>query len=330
MSLDTSIQRHRAFVETVACGSLTKAAARLHCSQSSVSRMIADLEREWGVSLLRRDRTGVELTSDGESLLRASKGICDAYRTMREQVDEVRELATGHLRIGTISSVATHRLPDAIAAFRRDYPGIDYELLLGDYSDIERWLKEGRVDCGFLRAPHARGIDSVPYETDEMLAVMPEGHPLSQLEAIPLEAFCGEPFLALEHGADTEVAELFEKAGVNPDVALTTWDDYAIMAMVEKGLGLAILPSLILQRIPYGLAFRPLEPHAFRSLVFATKAGSSPSLALKRFNKYLIQGNALRPDGSEGCIPAEGPGGLRRPPGGLVGLRQPGYPAPLG
>lgn len=89
--------------------------------------------------------------------------ICDAYRALREQVDEVRDLVTGHLRIGTISSIATHRLPDAIASFRQDYLGIDYELLLGDYSDIERWLKEGGVDCGFLRAPHAHGIDSVPY-----------------------------------------------------------------------------------------------------------------------------------------------------------------------
>ncbi len=171
--MDTSIQRHLAFVETVACGSLTKAAARLHCSQSSVSRMIADLEREWGVSLLRRDRTGVELTSDGEALLPASVGICDAYRAMCERVDDVRELATGRLRIGTISSIATHRLPGIIAAFREDYPGIDYELLLGDYSDIERWIREGRVDCGFLRAPHASGLDSMPYETDELMAVLP-------------------------------------------------------------------------------------------------------------------------------------------------------------
>lgn len=286
--MDTSIQRHRAFAETVACGSLTKAAARLHCSQSSVSRMISDLEHEWDVSLLRRDRNGVELTSDGEALLPASMGICEAYRSMREQVDNIRELATGHLRIGTISSVATHRLPDIIAAFREDYPGIDYELLLGDYSDIERWLREGRVDCGFLRAPHDRGLDSVPYETDELMAVLPEGHPLAMLDAVPLASFLDEPFLALEHGADTEVAELFKKAAIRPEVALTTWDDYAIMAMVEKGLGLAILPSLILQRVPYRLTFRPLEPRAYRDLVFAMKAGAQPSLAVRRFRELLL------------------------------------------
>lgn len=286
--MDTSIQRHRAFVETVRCGSLTRAATRLHCSQSSVSRMISDLEREWGVSLLRRDRTGVELTSDGEALLPASVGICDAYRTMREQVDDIRDLATGHLRIGTISSIATHRLPNIITSFRKDYPGIGYELLLGDYTDIECWLKEGRIDCGFLRTPHASEIDSVPYETDELMAVLPEDHPLSKRSAVPLKAFLDEPFLALEHGADTEVATLFDEAGIRPEAALTTWDDYAIMAMVEKGLGLAILPSLILQRIPYRLAIRPLEPRAYRNLVFATKAGGRASLAVERFREYLL------------------------------------------
>lgn len=285
--MDTSIQRHRAFVETVACGSLTKAAERLHCSQSSVSRMIADLEREWGVSLLRRDRNGVELTSDGATLLEASTGICNAYRLMRERVGEVRDLATGHLRIGTISSIATHRLPDAIAAFRKDYPGIEYELLLGDYTDIEEWLKSGRVDCGFLRLPHGSGIESVPYEEDELMAVMPEGHPLAQLDVVPLKSLCDEPFLALEHGADTEVAQLFGAAGLNPRVVLSTWDDYAIMAMVEKGLGLSILPGLIMNRVPYRIVTRPLEPRAHRQLAFAVKAGMHPPLAVTRFRDYL-------------------------------------------
>lgn len=285
--MDDSIQRHRAFVETVECGSLTKAAARLHCSQSSVSRMISDLEREWGVCLLKRDRTGVELTSDGEELLSSSRGICDAYRIMRERVSDVHELAAGHLRIGTISSVATHRLPDAIAAFRRDFPAISYELLLGDYSQIEGWLRSGRIDCGFLRTPHGAGIESTSYETDEFMAILPEGHALAQLDAVPLESFAGEPFLALEHGADTEVAELFEQAGMVPDTVLTTWDDYAIMAMVERGLGLAILPSLILKRVPYKVEARPLAPSAYRELVFAVKAGIQPSLAVLRFKTYL-------------------------------------------
>lgn len=285
--MDGSIQRHRAFVETVECGSLSRATKRLHCAQSGVSRMISDLEREWGVTLLKRDRGGVELTAEGREMFDASMAICESYRRMRETVEDVRNLVTGHIRIGTISSVATHCLPDAIAAFRTDFPGVDYELLLGDYSDIEGWIRQGRVDCGFLRAPHADGLDGAPFMTDELMAVLPEGHALASLDAVPLEAFAEEPFLALEHGADTEVAELFADAGLSPHVELATWDDYAIMAMVEKGLGLAILPSLILQRIPYRIEKRPLEPRVNRELVIATKSGVRSSLAVSRFLEYL-------------------------------------------
>lgn len=147
--------------------------------------------------------------------------------------------------------------------------------------------RDGSAIGGVSDIPLA-AIDSVPHETDELTAVLPEGHPLARLDAVPLEAFLDEPFLALEHGADTEVAELFEQAGVGPDVALTTWDDYAIMAMVEKGLGLAILPGLILQRVPYRVAARPLVPRAHRSFVFATKAGVGRTLAVQRFREYLL------------------------------------------
>ena len=286
--MDKNIQRHRAFVETVECGSLTKAAERLFCSQSSVSRMIADLEREWGMQLLRRDRTGIELTSDGALLLDCSREIVNAYRRMRDQIHDMHGLLTGRVRVGCISSVATHRLPALIEDFRVEFPGIDFELLLGDYSDIERWLREGRVDCGFLRTPCTSGIDAMPYERDELMAVMPRGHALAKLDAVCLEAFLDEPFLALEHGTDTEVAALFESAGLKPHVSLRTWDDYAIMAMVERGLGLAILPALILSRMPYEIVARPLDPCAYREIAFATKAGARPSAALAKFRERLL------------------------------------------
>ena len=285
--MDENVQKHLAFTTTVEVGSLTRAGELLGYSQSAVSRMISDLEREWGLAILRRDRAGVRLTAEGAELLPASRALVASWRSLREHVNEVRGLATGTVRIGTISSIATHRLPAIIAAFRADFPGIDYELLLGDYTQIETWLKEGRVDCGFVRSPADRALACEPFERDELMAVLPENHPLATCKAVPLEAFCEEPFLALEHGADTEVAKLFADAGLTPHVDLATWDDYAVMAMVERGLGLAILPSLILQRIPYRVVCRPLTKPHFRQLAFATRADMEPSLPVKKFREYL-------------------------------------------
>jgi DNA-binding transcriptional LysR family regulator len=100
---------------------------------------------------LERSRSGVRLTSDGMTLLPLMKAVLESYQTLQQHVDEINGLQAGLIRIGTFSSVATHWLPTIIQAFQKDYPNVDYELLVGDFTEIEAWLLEGRVDCGFLR-----------------------------------------------------------------------------------------------------------------------------------------------------------------------------------
>ena len=84
--------------------------------------------------------------------------------------------------------MATHWLPNMIRKFQRDYPGIDYELLLGDYTEIEEWIADGRVDCGFLRLPARPEFETCFLEQDRLLAILPEAHPLANLEKIPVSA----------------------------------------------------------------------------------------------------------------------------------------------
>lgn len=184
--MDMNLSKYFAFVTTVEYGSFTKAAEVLNYSQSAVSRMINDLETEWNTTVLERGKTGVKLTSDGLTLLPYAKSLCAEYRRLQLQVDELSGLKTGLIRIGTFSSVATHWLPNIIKAFQKDYPNIDYELLLGDYTEIETWILEGRVDCGFLRLPASPALETFFLETDRLLAVLPENHRLAGSEAVPL------------------------------------------------------------------------------------------------------------------------------------------------
>lgn len=285
--MDGSIQKYLAFVKTVECGSFTKAAELLSYSQSGISRMIGDLEREWKVTLLERSRSGVRLTSEGIRLLPYAKRVCDEYEKLQSVVNGINGLYAGLIRIGTFSSVATHWLPNMIHEFQKEYPNIDYELLLGDYTEIETWISEGRVDCGFLRLPVQAELETMFLEQDRLLAVMPEGHPLAALEEIPLSALCGEPFMLLEKGAKAEVSEIFEKSGMSPNIHFTTWDDYAIMSMIESGLGVSILPELILKRTPYKIVARELEIPAYRNIGIAWRKRKVSAPVLERFMKYL-------------------------------------------
>lgn len=282
----------KAFIKTVEYGSFTKAADILNYSQSGVSRMISDLEKEWDVTLLERNRNGVKLTSDGSKILPVAKSLCDEYDKLQMQIDDLHGVKSGMIRIGTLSSITAHWLPNIFKAFQHDYPGIDYELLLGDYTEIEEWIKEGRVDCGFLRAPTCPEFEVIPLARDRLLAILPENHPLEKLDKIPIEALCNEPFMLLEKGAKAEISEIFERKGLKPRVQFTTWDDYSIMALVESGLGVSMLPELILKRVPYRIVAKELTVPVYRSIVLAIRDKKTASIALKRFLDYLDYRNA--------------------------------------
>jgi len=237
--------------------------------------------------LLERGVGGVQLTSDGVTLLPYVKNVLAEHDRLKTAVDALNGLQSGLIRIGTFSSVATHWLPNIIRAFQRDYPKIDYELLLGDYTEIDKWLEEGRIDCGFNRLPAEGDFDSLKLATDRLLAVLPEGHPLAACDRVPIAGLSREPFILLEKGARAEIAAVFERNGLRPNVRFTTWDDYAVMSMVESGLGVSILPELILRRVPYRIAVRALDVPAVRQIGFLTRRQKTASLAVRRFMEYL-------------------------------------------
>jgi DNA-binding transcriptional LysR family regulator len=288
---DMNIQKYMAFVKAVEFGSFTKAAEALDYTQSGISRMINDLETEWGVFLFERGRAGISLTSDGLKLLPQLKRICNEHEILMTQIEDLHDMQSGMIRIGTFSSVATHWLPNIIRIFKKDYPKIDFELLLGDYTEIESWILNGRVDFGFVRLPTKAELETIFLEQDRLLVVIPENHSLANCEKFPINDLLNSPFMLLEKGAKAEISEIFEMHHISPQVNFTTWDDYAIMSMVENGLGISILPELILQRIPHKIIAKELEVPAFRNIGIATREQKSLSLASKKFLEYLSYRN---------------------------------------
>ncbi len=209
------------------------------------------------------------------------------YRKVQEQASSLSGVAKGLIRIGTFSSVAEHWIPSIIQSFQRDYPGIRYELLLGNYGEIEQWIFEGRVDCGFLRLPTKAEYETISLGMDEYVAVLPVDHPLTKKDVLNPHDLDDQPFMLLEHGGKTEVSELLEEHQVKPDIRFTTWDDYAILSMVESGLGIGVLPRLILRRIPYKVEIRGLFEPFYREIGLAMKDGGTTSAAVHRFVQYL-------------------------------------------
>ena len=283
------MNRYLALHKIVELGSFTRAAEALGYTQSAMSQMIVSLEDELSIKLLIRSRTGAKLTIEGAELYPYVERLVYQYWAVQEKANEIKGLETGIIRMGTLASISTHWLPELLREFRARYPGVEFVIHQGDYTSIQEWIKTGTVDFGFVNPKAVSGMETNVLKEGAMLAVLPEGHPLAELEAVPLELLAKEPFILLEEGHYYEPLEAFRSLGIIPNIKYTIHDDYAIMTMVEAGLGVSILAELILHRTNYRLALRPTVPMVSRSIAVGYRDKNSLPIASKRFIEELVR-----------------------------------------
>lgn len=289
------MHRYIALQKIVELGGFTKAAQALGYTQSSVSQMIASLENELSVKLLTRSRSGVKLTLEGEELYPLIEQTIFKYQAMLEKVNEIRGLETGIIRVGTISSITCHWMPQLIRGFQALYPKVQFLFHQGDYTSIPEWIKTGAVDFGFVSPLAAPELKTMPIKSGEMLAVLPLNHPLAGHRSIRLEEIAGDPYILIEQGLYNESLNAFRDAGLVPDIKFTVHDDYAIMTMVEAGLGVSVLPELVLRRTNYRIVKLPLDPPVYRTLTIGYKDKHSLPIASQYFIQYLTENIAQLP-----------------------------------
>ena len=279
-------KKYEVFVKIVERSSLTKAAEEMGLTQSGVSHILAGLEEEFGFPLLRRSRIGARLTPEGERLMPYLRDILRSQEQLEQTVAELRGLSAGTVRIATFTSVAVHWLPAMMQEFQKEYPKVEFKLFNGDYHDVDRWLSDGSVDLGFITLPTELRCECIPLREDPLLAILPKGHPLAEKDVCPVKAVAEEPFISLLETSDSDSRRVLEASRAKPNIRFTTKDDYAIIAMVEQGLGVSIMPELLLQGMQDKVAARPLDPPASRTLALALPAGDLTGPATRRFAEF--------------------------------------------
>ena len=284
-----TLDKYQTLMSVVDCGSLTRAAAELGVTQSAVSHSLDSLEKELGFTVIRRSRAGVQLTSEGERLLPAVNALLGSAEQLNQTAAAIRGLDAGTVRIGAFTSVAVHWLPAVLKEFQTDYPKVEFKLLNGDYHDVEQWLSDGSIDIGFVTVPCALDCECIPLVEDRLLAILPEDSRFASYPRFPLVECETEPFISLLESSDHDARRALEAAGVHPNVRFYTKDDYAIIAMVEQGLGMSIMPELLLKGRRDRLLVLPLVPEAKRTIGIAIAAGSKAGPATRRFADYVVR-----------------------------------------
>jgi len=284
-----SISKYEALAKVVELGSLTRAAAELSVTQSAISHAINGLEAELGFAVLTRSRGGVRLTADGERIMPAVRGILNYSEQLKQTAASVRGLDSGTVRIGAFTSVAVHWLPGVIKEFQRDYPHVDIKLLNGDYHDVEQWLREGSVDLGFVNVPAELNCETVSLMEDRLLAILPKDHKFASYPKFPLVECETEAFITLLETSNHDAQRALDAAGIKPNIKYSTKDDYAIIAMVEQGLGISIMPELLLKGRHDDIEIRELVPPSKRMIGLAICETSAQSPATRKFADYIVR-----------------------------------------
>ena len=283
------LSRYGIFCRVMEEGSFTKAAGEIGYSQSSVSQTVRALEQELGATLIDRRRDGLVLTADGRQFMPYIQSIWSAERALEQKRKEMAGLENATVAIGTFASVSRRRLPQWMEDFKALYPGVKFILRQGEYTSIARWIRDGTLDLGFVSTEVIRDLETRTLHRDAMMAVLPQSHPLAALESIPLARLAAEPFILLDEGDRSLLLDAFDRCGLTPRVEYTVTDNYTILAMVQKGLGVTAIYDLVLSGLDHGLAVRPIAERPTRNIALAWRDWDTLPLAARRFAEHIIK-----------------------------------------
>ncbi len=248
MSVD--IGQLEAFVQVAYLKSFSRAAQALQLTQPSVTARIQALERELGSELFERGGRGVRLTDAGEAFLSYAARILQLLKEGRDAVEEVRHLHLGHLRLGSALTISTYVLPKLLHLFRQRYPGIGVSVRTGRSDHVLQMVLGDEVQLGLVRALYHPDVETVPLYQDDIVLVVPKGHPFAREGKATLDEVTKEPLILFDRGSSYFglITSYFRQLGKSPQVAMELDSLEATKRMVEEGLGIAMVPKVTIGR----------------------------------------------------------------------------------
>lgn len=276
------INKLETLLKVIEHGNITKTSENMSYTQSGISHMIKTLERDLGFPIFVRNRNGVEPTEDCKKIIPAIRQIIYWNEQLEQIAASVKGITIGKVRIGTFTSMSVNWLPKIIKFFQIKYPNVEIELIEGGDQSLADGIENGLIDIGFGRRPAEMQTDWIPLFEDCLMAVLPINY--FKGEVFPIKYFHHAPFIALPEYFDHEVSDIFQENSIVPDVKFSSTDDYTIISMVEQGLGISILPKMVLQGYKHcNIQSIPLEPCYNRQLGIVLPSIKNASPATRKF-----------------------------------------------
>ena len=272
-------QKLKAVLLAAQYGSLSAAAEHFSYTPSALSHSVDALEQELGIVLLHRTHTGVSWTEEGSQLREKLEAVVQAEQALRTAAGAAAEKRQQLLRIGTYTSISVNLLPELLNDFKARYPAVGITIRVEN--DFSGALDAGMVDVVFGVEDPAQAW--VPLFADPFVAVVPKAA-FPGRKSICHEELTAWPFIVTENSAVQRILDLSRFPEL---VQLNSDDDMAAVSLVRAGMGVTVLPSLVLKKHPAGIRILRLETPLYRTLGLSFSKSLAADTAARRFIAYM-------------------------------------------
>ncbi|MBM7503572.1 DNA-binding transcriptional LysR family regulator [Agromyces aurantiacus] len=316
-----NLEQLRSFVEVARFGNFTRAAEELYLAQPSLSRQIAALEHDLGAELFHRARGGSTLTVAGESLLPLARRMLADAESVRRELAELAGLERGRVRLGATPTLCISLVAEVLSAFHADHPGIELHLSEQGSRRLLDELAGGELDLALVTttdAATAARFTVTPLLVEELVVVSSAAAPpVAGSDSLGLAEVARLPQIVFSSTYDLRAATdaAFRAAGLTPQAVLEGAEMDAVLRFVERGLGVAIVPAMVLIDRPGLRSVRLETPTLTRTISLARPADVAPTGAVEVMQRTIAAtatAFAARAGETMRLAPAAAPDGGRR------------------
>jgi DNA-binding transcriptional LysR family regulator len=284
--MEVNLEQLRGFVEVARVGNFTHAAELLHLAQPSLSRQIASLEADLGAELFRRSRSGSTLTTAGESLLPLARRMLADAESVRRELGELAGLTRGRVRLGATPTLCISLVTEVLSAFHSAYPAIELHLSEQGSRGLLDELAGGELDLAIITTSNATSVGEftvTPLLIEELVVISSSSTPpIAKRRTIQLDEVADLPQIVFSSTYDlrstTDAA--FRAADLSPRAVLEGAEMDAVLRFVERGLGVAIVPAMVLIDRPGLRSVRLGPPTLTRTISLARPTDVTPTNAV--------------------------------------------------
>lgn len=276
--------KYEIFKNILETKNFTRTAENLNLTQSAVSHAIRSLEDELGFDLFIRGKKGVEITKAGHELSPFVDAVISSKRRLNNKINALNGKDTGHLRIASLGSSSTEVLPEMVSKYNELYPGIKMTFKEGGLDEMRDWLEADQADIIFLVEELITSeMYWEPCFEDEIMALVPKEYELGHLDSIPFNIIEKYPFILSYAHPHKYMQILFKRNRVRPNIKYSFSLNNTVMAMVEKGLGISMLPDSVMNNYRYDFDIISFDRPIIRKIALVTKKGNETNPLIKAF-----------------------------------------------